>query len=178
MPRINLTDIHSLPDIIPTCYFLLQFGVIPIRGANRNLSVKCQTVALPGFNNESYGVRLHGLPPVHFRGPKNYGNGEMTIQFVEDATMDTLKSLRMWHEAVVGSESGSSIGSKAQYAITSTLSIYSSSSLDDEIDRIKIINMFPKDVQEINLTGEQAAAMTVQASFQFDEYRDESLSIR
>jgi hypothetical protein len=168
MARITLANLKSIGDIIPSDSFELLFGTIPTRGANKSLTLKCLTVSMPGFNTEFFTVRLHGQTPLNFRGAKLYGSQDITVSFVEDSTMDTYNTLCQWHEYIVGSDSGASSGSHADYSVDSDLVIYNQQAV--EINRLTLHGMFIHNVAETQLTGEQTTAMQIQATFKFDYF--------
>jgi hypothetical protein len=85
-------QVEALPDPLLGDNFNFILGPVPIAG----ISNKTQEMQVSGQ------VRK-------VRGRKKYPR-TMSLSFSEDINMNTLSILRNWHEAIVGSDSGSSIG--------------------------------------------------------------------
>lgn len=175
MARISLSQVNSLPDILPTDGFTMQFGNVPgFNGDSSPLTIKCANVMMPGFSNAHFQAMLHGLV-VSFRGRKDYPR-QVQIQFVEDRTFSTNNALKSWMEFIVGTNSATSAGNKSSYAIQGLLTVYDQTGA--AINNITFYNMFPTDIQDTQLTGEQTAMMLIGASFSYDWHQSDTLAIR
>lgn len=174
MPRVSLSDYMSLPDILSTEHYAFNLSDVPGVGDSYNLLIKCVDCNIPGFSTESYEVPLHGMVR-NFRGRRMYPR-TLAVTFLEDTTMDTLTSLRIWMEQIVGSETNTSIGNSADYEVTGTLTIYDQAGND--IDEIQFLNCFLQDVPDIQMTGESSTAMRVSTTFRYDTVRYRGVEAR
>lgn len=167
MTRINLSRAYEIPDIISTEAFKLVLGTIPNSiGNDEWMSLKCQNTNWPGFGNEAFDVPLHSFVR-RFRGRKTYPRS-LAATFVEDATFHTLKTLRSWHEFIVGTESGGSAGDSAFYSVAADLVMYNHK--NEEIDRVTFRNLFIQDVPDVPLSGESSTLFAVPVTFSYDYF--------
>jgi len=166
MARISFSEVAALPDVSDVVAYEFLLGNIPGSSNTRHLTLKCTTVSIPGFSNESFVQKLHGHA-LNFRGDKMYPQ-IISTTFVEDSTMATQTDLRNWHERVVGTNSGNSAGYKSEYSVSAQLIIYDTTGAVN--NRVTFESVFPNDVSDINLTGDASAAMLVTASFKYDRF--------
>ena len=166
MARVSYSESAAIPDILDAVAFNLIFGTLPNTGNTEHLTVKCQSVSIPGFSNEKFDVTLHGNTHS-FRGRKMYPK-TLTCQFVEDSTFATQNALRAWHEYIAGTESNNSQGYKADYAVDASLVVYDTTGVVAATHKLTAV--FPNDVSDVNLSGESSAAMIVSATFSYDRF--------
>ena len=174
MARLTLDNIRSLPDIIPSDNFTLQFGTVPTHGDSRTLTLKCLDASFPGSLNEAFEVNLAGFI-VGFRGRKNYTH-RLQVQFVEDKTFDTYNTLSQWLEFVVGTNSATSGGDKSVYSVPATMNIYDQTGA--QISTLTFYSMFPTDLQDVPVTGQNTNLMQITATFNFDYISTDGTTIR
>ena len=164
--RISFQEIASLPDVADAVSFNILFGTIPGTGDTKHLSLKCQTISIPGFSNERITTTLHGHS-VNFRGRKMYPQ-TLATQFVETSNLETIKAIRNWHEIIAGSNSNNSVGYKSDYSIDVLLEVYDTTGR--VADEHLIEAFFPNDVSDTALSGESSAAMTQSITFSYDRF--------
>lgn len=174
MPRITLSQIESLPDVLSSEHFTLQFGEIPNVGDGLQLMLKYIDCNIPGFSTEAFDVMLHGVQRG-FRGRRMYPRS-LACSFVEDSTMDTLNTLRQWMEQIVGTDSNTSVGGILDYAVPATLTIFDQAGND--IDSMNFINCFVQDVPDVQVTGESSTLMRITATFKYDYAQYRGVNIR
>jgi hypothetical protein len=174
MPRITLTQIQSLPDLLSSEHFTFNLGEIPNVGDGLQLMLKCVDCNIPGFSTEAFDVMLHGVQRS-FRGRKMYPR-TLACTYVEDSTMDTLNTLRSWMEQVVGTDSNTSVGGILDYSVPATLTIFDQAGND--IDSMDFINCYVQDVPDVQVTGESSTLMRVTATFKYDYIQYRGVNIR
>lgn len=166
MPRISLSRQNSIPDVISTDNYELVLGNFPGAVNPDTMTLKCLNASYPGMSNETYEVNINSHV-LKFRGRKMMPR-TLAVTYVEDAKFDTTNSLLNWHEYIVGSESATSGGNKAQYAIDSDLIIYDGKG--GEINRVTFRYLFPQDIPDTQLSGESTTPWNVTATFNYDTY--------
>lgn len=164
MPVITNADVQSLPDILASDRFVLNLGSIPGSGDSRSLSIKCMDAMMSGYSNEAFPVPLNTHTRM-FRGRKTYPR-TLQIQYVEDVGVDTNYRLRKWMEDIVGTDSGSSNGYIADYAITSQLEVYDTAGALADLGAY--FRFFPIDVQGYSMNGQQSNPVVISCTFSFD----------
>jgi hypothetical protein len=163
--RVQLNDIETLPDILSSEHFALNLGAVPgFGGDGRDLLLKCIDANIPGFSTESYEVPLHGVVR-NFRGRKMYPRS-LAVTYVEDSNMQTLNTLRVWMEQIVGANTNTSVGGIAQYSVSAVLTIFDQTGR--VIDEVRFINLFIQDIPDVQVTGESSTAMRVTCTFKYD----------
>lgn len=164
MRRVSLTDVRSVPDIQSKEHFNFVVGSTPGGSTDRGLHLKCNNVQFPGVSNEPIVVNLWGHQVKH-RG-KKVSSQQMQVSYFEDSSFKSTKALRAWHNAVVNSESGTSIGTKYVYAVQAKLYFY------DHMGRVayenSIVNMFPESVDGFEMSGDASAPLLIQVTFAYD----------
>jgi hypothetical protein len=164
MPIITFDQVESLPDPLTGDHFNLIFGSVPVAGDSSPLTIKCADAIIAGFSNETQEMNV-GAQARKVRGRKVYPR-TFNVTFYEDITLGTLKILRNWHEGIVGSESGASIGNVADYSVLASLVVF------DQANRVADVleyeNCFIIDVTDISLNSESTQLVKVSASFSYD----------
>jgi hypothetical protein len=165
MPPIGLSQIQSLPDALTTERFVLNFGNVP-GGDNSffNLTIRCQDALIAGVRNATFPIMLQGQTR-NFRGRREYQH-IMQATFMEGVDLGCLTTLRNWEENVVGTQSGSSNGYIADYAVAVSLQVYDTAG--NVADNMTLFRCYPVDIQDIQLTGQGTTAMQVLATFSYD----------
>lgn len=167
MPALTQTQIQSLPDVLSTDRFTVNFGVIPTFGDTSNtLLLKCMDVTIIGTANQRFTVPL-ATANRSFRGRKEFGAGN-TFQctFVETVDMSSLAALRQWLEYVVGTNSGNSQGYISSYAVSPIVTTYDTTG--SIADSFTINRCFPESIQDVPLSTQQTGPVQVNATFSFD----------
>jgi hypothetical protein len=164
---LTLTQEQSLPDVLATDRFTINFGSIPTFGSTQtSLLLKCIDVVIPGTSNQRFTVPL-GNVNRSFRGKKEFGQqNTMSVAFIETVDATSLQALREWLEYCVGTTSGNSQGYINDYAVTPVLNTYDTTG--SIADTVTIYRCFPIDVQDIQLSTAQTQQMQVNAAFSFD----------
>ncbi len=164
MAIITFDQQESLPDPLTGDHFNFILGTVPIAGDTSPLIIKCADAIIPGFGNEAVeqNVSSHARK---VRGRKTYPR-TINITFYEDITLNTLKLLRNWHEAIVGSNSGASIGNIAQYGVLALLQVFDQA--NRVVDSIEFENCFIQNVQDTTLNSESTQLVRVSAEFSYD----------
>lgn len=160
---LEITDVLGEPDILDLNRFLMVFPSIPGGGNSRNLAIRCFSASIPGISNEAFEAMMGGHT-MNYRGRKIYNN-PISLSFYEDVNMNTLRTLRGWHERVVGSQSGNSLGYIDDYSATGYL--YSFDTTGAAAALHKLFRAFPAELPEITHSSESSTAVQIQASFRF-----------
>lgn len=166
MSRISFSEVAAVPDALDQVAFELLLGVVPLAGDSRHLTLKCQSVPIPGFSNERFTVNTHGHA-LNFRGRKMYPQ-TLAVQFYEDSNLDTLKALRIWHEYIAGTESNNSQDYRDGYTITAGLNVYDTTGAVAGTHAFE--HFFPQDISDANLSGESSASVPISATFSYDRF--------
>ena len=119
---------------------------------------------IPGMSNEAIEVQC-SAHVRKFRGRKMFPR-VMAVTFMEDITLDTLTKLRLWDQAIVGTNSATSIGNIAQYSVQPTLQVFDQKG--SLADQIQFVNLFLQDIQDIALSSSSSTAAQVTAQFSYD----------
>ncbi len=164
MSVITLNQIESLPDVLTVDHYNFFLGTIPGGGDTTSLMLKCLDCVIPGVSNEAVEVQL-SAHVRKFRGRKMFPRS-MSVSFMEDITLDTLTKLRRWDQAIVGTNSATSIGNIAQYAVQPTLQVFDQKG--SLVDSIQFVNCFLQDIQDIALNSESSGMARVTAMFSYD----------
>ena len=165
MAALTQTQMQSLPDVLASDRFVLNFGNVPGYGDSYNvLSFKAMDVAIPGIQNEHFGVPI-GPTYRSFSGRRNYIR-TMACTFTETVDLSTLKCLRAWLENVRNTDSGNSNGYINSYAIVPTISVYDTAG--NIADSIQLYRCFIIDLADHNMSTQGAQAVQVQAQFSYD----------
>lgn len=168
MARIGFNTVASIPDVLDVIAYEIIFGSIPGSGDSRGLTIRSKDTNIPGFSNEKFSVTLHGHTR-HFRG-RLTPSGTWSTTFVETVDGYTWRTLKSWHERVVGSRSGNSTGYLADYSADVRLLVYDTTGATVAIRTIR--ELFPQEVPEVALSGEASAAMNVPVTWSFSLVED------
>jgi len=164
MSVITLNQVEALPDVLTADHYNFYLGTIPGGGDTTSLMIKCQSCIIPGMSNEPVEVQL-SAHVRKFRGRKMFPR-VMSATFMEDITLDTLTRLRKWDQQIVGTNSATSIGNIAQYAVQPTLQVFDQKG--SLVDSIQFVNCFIFDIQDTTLNSEASAAVQINAQFSYD----------
>jgi hypothetical protein len=164
MPVISLSQVEALPDALTGDHYNFYLGTLPGAGDSTSLMIKCLDCVIPGVSNEPVEVQL-SAHVRKFRGRKMFPR-ILTATFLEDITLDTLTKLRNWDQQIVGTNSATSVGNIAQYAVQPTLQVFDQKG--SLTDSIQFVNLFLFDIQDINLSSESSQAVRVTAQFSYD----------
>ena len=174
MGRITFQQINNLPDTLDSNAFELLLGVLPGSGNSLPLTLKCQTVSIPGFSNEAFESNLHGYVKK-FRGRKMFSR-TLSVTYLEVSDGSTYKALKSWDEYIAGSRSGNSGGFQIDYSVQSSLVIYNT--IGNVASRINFVNMFLQEVSDIQLDGNSSQPMQVSATLSFDQIEVDGIILR
>lgn len=164
MGVITLDQAESVPDALTGEHFNLILGTLPGGITTDLLTIKCLTAAIPGFSNETVEVNFAAYARK-FRGRKMYPR-TISLSWFEDVRTTTLRSLRQYHEYIVGSRSGVSQGYIRDYSVPAVLQIYDTAGR--LCDQSEFGYFFLQDVQDIQLSSENSASVQVNAVFNYD----------
>jgi len=168
---IRLEDTRSIPDVLSVDRYELRFPIIPLVGVDRELTIRCQQVQLPGVGNEAFEVKLNGHTSK-YRGARK-SEHTFSATFVEVAGGRTLQTLQRWHEAVVGTKSGSSLGYKIVYSVERVeLEVFDTTGKTAGLHTL--YGVFPENIDTAQLDSNNSGPLLITASFSFD-YNESSL---
>ena len=165
--RVTLSQINSLPDLLPTDNFILMLGTVPGGGNANNLALKMTDCTLPGVTTDSFKVKLFGHTVTH-RGMRNTAN-VLTATFVEDSTYDSTTVLYNWHSYVVNVQTGLSTGNKNSYT-DSSATLYVFDQTGAVSASYQFIGLYINDIADSQLNGESTQVMKITAQFNYDYY--------
>jgi hypothetical protein len=167
MPRTSLQDVRSVGD--PLLSFNWDFLIPRFPGVNdsRKFTFKCQTAVLPGMLLEQVPVRLHGVE-LRYAGAKNFSHS-FPLTLLETSDVNSRDMFVRWTELarswVLNTGSPADI-----YKTNAQLVIY-----DDTPKVTRTINIFglwPENVDDAQLDGQQSAAVTYNITFSYDYHTD------
>ena len=164
MARIAFAQVNAISDPLDQTSFELLIGNVPIAGATLDLTVKCQTVSIPGMSTEAFETMLHGHV-IKTRGRKMYPR-TLSTTMIEDSTFATINKLRQWSEFIAGTETGNSQGFRLEYAVDAQLIVYNTKG--DPINRTVFENFFPQEISDVNLDGSSSAVVSVPVTWSYD----------
>lgn len=164
MSRISFAQVNAIADPLDQSAFELLIGNVPIAGATLDLTVKCQTVSIPGMSTEVFETMLHGHV-IKVRGRKVYPR-TLTTTMIEDSQFATHNKLRQWSEFIAGTESGNSQGFRSEYAVDAQLIVYNTKG--DPISRTIFENFFPQEISDTQLDGSSSAVVSVSTTWSYD----------
>jgi hypothetical protein len=168
MSRSSLQNILNLPDAFQTWNFDLFFPSIPGVADPIQLSYKCQTSNLPGFNIESVPIELHGVKKQE-AGRATYQH-TFQCQFLEVVDLSTRRAMRAWRESMrswklnTGSNSG-------VYKVNGQIVLYDNT--PSVIGTMIVYGMYPETVDDMSLEGNASTAGMLSVTFSYD-YTDET----
>lgn len=171
---ISQLNIQALPDFLQSDRFVLKFGQIPIYGDSFNaLTLKCVDVVLPGQGNERFEVALQGFVR-NFRGRKTYQR-VFTATLAETVDASALTALWTWGEAVVGTNSGNSLGYNSQYSVLCEIDVFDTTGALST--SAQTVRTFPIDVVDTQFAGQNTGPVNLQVQFAYDyvKYRGVAL---
>ena len=166
-PALAYSDFDQLPDCLAMDRFELLLS--PSSGAsntNQTLAIRCTMVTIGSESTEVMPIPIQGME-FNFRGRRIY---EKTLQatFVETTDGAIQNSLRAWTQNVCGAESGNG-QRKKQYATQGTVNIF------DQSGNTALLflfdNIWPSDLQQVQLEGSQAQPYFQNSTFTYDRMR-------
>ena len=167
MSRSGLQQIQALPDAFQTWNFDLFFPSIPGVSDPIQLSYKCQTSNIPGFNLEGVDIELHGVKKRE-AGRATYGH-QFECTFLEVVDLSTRKAFRNWREKARSWKQNSGSDSSV-YKVNAELVLYDNA--PNVIGTVKIYGMWPETVNDLSLEGNSSTAGMLSVQFSYD-YTDE-----
>lgn len=173
--RITFDENAGLADTMPSDGFELLFGSIPGVGDPNLLRLRMQSVAIPGMSNEPITVTLHSFDYV-FSGKNNYPK-VLAMTFLElSVNMPVIRAIQSWQQQVKGSNSGTSNGYIAQYAVDAELRCYDNAGV---LAKSTIIEkLFPSDLSDTPLEGQGGQGMPITTSFSYWRARPLDVELR
>lgn len=167
MGAISFKENAGMPDTLSSHRYELLFGNIPGGGDGAILRLRCQQAIIPGLDNETMMVTLHGFD-YNFSG-KNTFPKTAAFSFVEMAkTMPVHKALLTWQEFVRGTESGNSGGYKNDYAREVKMNVFDT--VGTTVASFIFEKFYPQSVPDISMDGTSVTPMLVQATFAYDRF--------
>ena len=174
MPAPAFSEFEGLPDALTNHRFEILINPPQAGGANRDLSLRCQQISIPGSSIEQMIVAIHGYEYV-FPGRRIYPK-TMAASFIETADGAVNTRVRGWMENMRGSESGDSSGYKRDVVTVGTLNVFDVTgqmSLQFLID-----NLWPQDFTDMQADSTNAAPYLQAITFSYDRVRYQGIEIR
>lgn len=169
MPRITLSQVQSLDDIIMTDAFEFLLGNVPGGGNTQNLTLLCRSAVVAGNSNEAQEVALHGYVRK-FRGKKMFPR-TLAVTYSETVNFEAHRILRNWLEYCAGTSSGNSQGYSNDYSVTAEMRIYDTTGA--LVDTTTYYKVFPQEIQDVQTQGDSGTPLEVSATFNYD-YQESS----
>jgi len=167
MPALSFGEFDSLPDVLALDRFSLMLA--PAGGAsdvNQTLAIRCTMVTIGAESTEVMPISIQGLE-FNFRGRRIYDKAMQTT-FIETTDGAVQNSLRSWTQNICGGESGNG-QNKKQYATQGSLSVFDQSGNTALL--FLIDNVWPSDLQQVQLDGNQAQPYFQNVTFTYDRLR-------
>lgn len=167
MPKPRLEDMLALPDVLLADNFNMYFTSAPALNDFdvRSLRIQCQSTALPGRTLEKALVALFGHE-VGFGG-RNTVTHTFNCTYIETRVLTVHRVFKDWMNLVRNKRSGHGV-SKEFYVATARLELLSEAG--EPAGVIKLFNMFPEQMPEVNLDGSSTQAIQVPITFHFDDF--------
>ena len=170
MPALAFSDFDALPDVLAVDRFeLLLAPAGGVSNVNQTLAIRCTQVSIPQEQTDVMTVQIQGLE-FNYRGKRMFDKS-MSATFVETTDGAVQTSLRAWTQNVCGSESGNG-QIKKQYSTQGTLNVFDQSG--NTALFFVIDNVWPSDLQQVQLDGNQAQPYFQTTTFTFDRLRPPS----
>lgn len=169
MARTSLNDVRGLVDPLQEWNFDLFFPRIPGIGGNqtRNLTIKCQTTALPGMQLDQVTVALHGVE-VNFAGRQIYQK-TFTATFIETRDTGTRTAIRGWIEFARNNRTNQG-NYKSDYAVDLEMTLYDD--IPNVVQRTMLRSAFPINLDDSNLDGGNSGILTYNVTFSYDLHEE------
>lgn len=168
MSRTSLQDVRSLPDPLQQYNWDLIVPIMPGTPNSRAFTFKAMTTSIPGALTEKVLVPLHGIE-LGYQGRTNFSH-TLAITLLETRDVGTRDMLRRWQR--IGRDWTTNTGTyKEVYSTTVELILYDD--LPSEVKRIKLIGVFPENIDDAGLDGSASAAVNISCTLHYD-YLDES----
>lgn len=163
--RTSLQDTAGLPDPLLSYNFDLLFTRVPGNSGNagRELTIKCQSSALPGLQLEQQTLGLHGVE-VSYAG-RQLWNKTFQAQFVETRDGNTRRAFKNWVEFARNNRRGTGTY-KRDYAVDAIMRLYDD--VPNAIETSKIVGTFPTQVDDLSMDGSQGNIVMVSVTFSYD----------
>lgn len=146
-----------------------------------NMAIKCQSAVIPGLSNAAFDVNLHGFIQ-RFRGRREFTRS-LSITYLEDSNVTSTALMRAWFELISGTFSGTGF---QNYKVEGVLYVFkpNSTSISNasgpsaltptgRLSNIpaavfRFINLFPQNVDSIQLSGENSGPAKINVTFVYD----------
>lgn len=173
MPAIAFSEFDGLPDALANHRFEFLVNPKGQSGANRELALRCQQISIPGSQIEQMIVAIHGHEYV-FPGRRTYSK-TMAASFIETRDGAVNNRIRGWKEDVRGTESGD--GQYKQDVVTvGTINVFD---VRGEVSLTFLVdNLFPQDVQDMQLDSSNASPYLQAITFSYDRVRYDGVEIK
>jgi hypothetical protein len=166
MARSSLQDTLSVGDPAHIWNFDLFLPVIPGSSDTRDLTFKCQSMDLPGTQLEPVDVALHGVQ-IPYAGRRMFTQ-TLNVTFLETHDWSTREKFRRWIESARSWRNNSGSFSTG-YWVTAQAVTYDD--IPTVVATTQINNMWPENMQEVQLDGSQNGAVHLQVSFRYTDWQ-------
>lgn len=167
MQRTGLEDISQIKDPLLLYNWGLVIPNVPGGGNSYQLTLRCQTTAIPGITLEDALVQLRGME-LNYAGRPVWSHN-LPFTYLEARDMVTRQSLLRWF--YTARDFRNNTGSyKEDYATDCDLELYDD--VGNVVRTIRLFGVFPKSLDDLatESTGSTVAAFS--GTFSFDYFRD------
>lgn len=171
MPKPNIDEVLDIKDPLLSDNFEFLIPTVPGSegDASRALRIQVKTAIKPGMTLEEVMYELFGHQAVH-AGRLTFTH-EMTVEYVENYKANITQIFEDWMEYARTTQDQSG-HFKTDYATDAKFIIY-----DQEGEKTltyKLVNVWPKTVQELSFDGGAATLLTSSIGLAFDYFEKES----
>lgn len=167
MQRTGLEDISQIKDPLLLYNWALVIPNIPGGGNSYQMTLRCQTTAIPGLTFEEALVQLRGMELVYAGRPVYSHNLPFTM--LEARDMITRQSLLRWF--YTARDFRNNTGSyKEDYSTTCDLELYDDAGL--VVRTIRLFGVWPKSLDDLSTESSGSTVATFSGTLSFDWFRD------
>lgn len=167
MPKPQLVDMFSLPDVLLQDNFNMYFTSAPVLSDSevRQLRLQCMSTSLPGRTLEEAVAALFGYQ-IRFAG-RNTTSGTFNVTYIETRSLHINRVLKRWTDLCRSKLTGHGV-SKQFYAGRAVIELLSESG--QIAGEMELINVWPETLPEVTLDGSATGIIQMGCTFKFDEF--------
>lgn len=167
MRRTGLEDISNIKDPLLLYNWGLVIPNIPGGGNAYQMTLRCQTTAIPGLQNEPALVQLRGME-LNYAGRPVYSHN-LPITYLEARDMETRQSILRW--MYMARDFRNNTGNyKEDYAVDCSLELYDD--VGNVIRTIKLYGVFPLTLDDLATESSGSTVAAFSGTLSYDYFRD------
>lgn len=166
--RTGLLDVQQLRDAAQVWPFDFFIPTIPNASGTRDLTIKCQSVDMPGRSIEEVDVSLHGVT-IKQAGRLTFSH-QLNATFLETIDWSTRDKFLNWSEFTQSWKNNSGAVS-ASYKVNAAIAAYD---MTPTLTRqCQVYGLWLREFGDIQLNGAESSTVNAPAGFTYDYWDDE-----